>query len=88
MNDFATQEFLDKNIRVRPMSAGAGKDDEGKTNDPYAKSMNEMGDDDIEKFEQMRVLDMEEQRAANKAKRDEFLRLKALEEEKLAKKKR
>lgn len=53
MNDFATQEFLDKNIRVRPMS-GVTRDDDGKTNDPYNKSMNDpygnSGDDD-EKFD-------------------------------------
>lgn len=36
----------------------------------------------------MRVLDMEEQRQITKAKRDEWQRLKAIEEEKLAKKKK
>lgn len=38
MNDFATEEFLSKNIRVRPLS-GVTKDDEGRTNDPYNKSL-------------------------------------------------
>lgn len=37
MNDFCTQEFLDKNIRVRPIS-GVSRNEDGKTNDPYNKS--------------------------------------------------
>lgn len=88
MNDFATQDFLDKNIRVRPVSGVTRGDDEGKTNDPFNKSMG--GDDveDYEKFEQMRVLEMQDQRIQAKALRDEFLRKKALEEEKLNKKKK
>ena len=51
MNDFATQEFLDKNVRVRPMSAKGGVDDDGKTNDMFGKSMN--GDKDDENDEKM-----------------------------------
>lgn len=88
MNDFATQDFLDKNIRVRPVSGVTRGDDEGKTNDPFNKSMG--GDDveDYEKFEQMRKLEMEDQRVQAKAQRDEFLRKKQLEEEKLNKKKK
>ena len=88
MNDFATQDFLDKNIRVRPVSGVTRGDDEGKTNDPFNKSMG--GDDveDYEKFEQMRVLEMQDQRVQAKLLRDEFLRKKALEEEKLNKKKK
>lgn len=52
MNDFATEEFLSKNIRVRPLS-GSRADDDGKTNDPYNKSMNDpygLGVDDDDKF--------------------------------------
>lgn len=89
MNDFATQEFLDKNIRVRPTS-GVARDEDGKTNDPFNKSTNDpfgTGGEDIEKFDQMRILEMEEQRVEAKAKRDEWLRKKALEEEKKNKKK-
>merc|ERR1711924_378273 len=80
MNDFATQDFLDKNIRVRPVSGVTRGDNEGKTNDPFNKSMG--GDDveDYEKFEQMRVLEMQDQRIQAKALRDEFLKKKALEE--------
>jgi hypothetical protein len=38
MNDFATEEFLNKNIRVRPLSGITRADEEGRTNDPYVKS--------------------------------------------------
>jgi hypothetical protein len=37
MNDFATEEFLNKNIRVRPISGiTKGDNDETKTNNEYA----------------------------------------------------
>ena len=39
MNDFATEEFLHKNIRVRPSSGVTRGKDDGKTNDPYQKSL-------------------------------------------------
>jgi hypothetical protein len=38
MSDFATEEFLNKNIRVRPLSGITRADEEGTTNDPYVKS--------------------------------------------------
>lgn len=40
MNDFATEEFLSKNIRVRPLSGVTRGDEDGRTND-YNRSMNE-----------------------------------------------
>jgi hypothetical protein len=52
MNDFATEEFLNKNIRVRPISGVTRADEmDGKTNEPYNKSLNDpnQGDED-EKF--------------------------------------
>jgi len=69
MNDFATEEFLTKNIRVRPVSGvtRGGADEETKTND-YShypvKSMLMNGDngEDEEKFNKMINIDMEEQR--------------------------
>ncbi len=69
MNDFATEEFLTKNIRVRPISGVTRGDlEETKTNVEQqthfnAKSilMNEPGDDE-EKFNKMINIDMEEQR--------------------------
>ena len=33
MNDFATEEFLSKNIRVRPLSGVTRLDEDGRTND-------------------------------------------------------
>ncbi len=62
MNDFATEEFLNKNIRVRPISGVTRADEmDGKTNEPYNKSLNDpnQGDED-EKFAQMKVIEMDE----------------------------
>lgn len=72
MNDFATEEFLTKNIRVRPVSGVTrGGDEETKTEVQHfnAKSMlmAETGDDE-EKFNKMINLDMEEQRKNIKVK--------------------
>ena len=39
MNDFMTEDFLNKNIRVRPLS-GVSRGDDGKTNDVHNKSLN------------------------------------------------
>ena len=69
MNDFATDEFLNKNIRVRPISGiTRGDQDETKTQGetqfvhyPTSKVTNDQGDDE-EKFNKMINLDMEEQR--------------------------
>jgi hypothetical protein len=86
MNDFATEEFLTKNIRVRPVSGVTrGDQDETKTNDAQARFMSD-GLDDDEKFNKNMVLDMEEQRKGIKKQREELERLRLLEEEKKAKK--
>jgi hypothetical protein len=54
MNDFCTQEFLDKNIRVRPISGiSKGPGDEGKTNDPYTKSLNDPYNDKMDETEKI-----------------------------------
>lgn len=91
MNDFCTQEFLDKNIRVRPVSGmSKGPGDDGKTNDPYAKSLNDPYNDkmdDLEKTIQNQLLEMEDQRVEIKKNYEAYLQRKRLEEEK-AKKKR
>jgi len=60
MNDFATEEFLNKNIRVRPMSGVSKGDDEAKT-DAYNKSLNDpygQGGDDNEKNEQIMQIEI------------------------------
>ena len=91
MNDFATDEFLNKNIRVRPLSGVTRGDDDAKTNDPYSKSLNDHyngGADDDKKQEQMKIIEMEEQRREIKLKKEMYLKKKQLEEEKLAKKRR
>jgi uncharacterized membrane-anchored protein len=69
MNDFATEEFLTKNIRVRPVSGVTRGDmEETKTNVDFVhhpvKSMlmGVDGTDDEEKFNKMINIDMEEQR--------------------------
>ena len=61
MNDFATEEFLTKNIRVRPVSGvtRAGDQDDAKTNDNANKFASEAGDDD-ERFNNNVRLDLEE----------------------------
>lgn len=99
LNDFGNQDFLDKNVRVRPVSgqtrAGGDNLDETKTNldggnGKDGKSMMMGGgdaNDDEEKFNRMINLDMEEQRKNIKIKRDEYLRRKQIEEEKKQKKK-
>jgi len=91
MNDFATEEFLNKNIRVRPVSGlSRGGGDDGKTNDPYSKSMNDpyggQGDED-EKYNHMKIIEMEDERKMIKRDFDDYIRKKKAEEEK-AKKKR
>ena len=73
MNDFATEEFLTKNIRIRPVSGMTKADEDAKANEMnqanYAKNLL-MGDnqDDEEKFNKMINLDMEEQRKNIKTK--------------------
>lgn len=91
MNDFMTEDFLNKNIRVRPLSGVSRAGDDGKTNDPHNKSMNNDpfgGADEDEKFNSMKNIEMDEQRKEAKSKKDDFIKKKALEEEKLAKKRR
>ena len=91
MNDFATEEFLHKNIRVRPSSGVTRGEDDGKTNDPYQKSLTDPygpGGDEDEKFFQMKVIEMDEQRKELKQKKEAYLKRKLAEEEKLAKKRR
>ena len=89
MNDFATEEFLSKNIRVRPLSGVTRGDEDGRTND-YNRSTNEGGqnpDGDAE-FNEMRVIEMEEVRKDTKEKKRAWEYKKQIEEEKAKKKHR
>jgi hypothetical protein len=97
LNDFGNQDFLDKNVRVRPVSGMTrGDNDETKTNNMDGAATTTAGgksilvgdaQDDEEKFNRMINLDMEEQRKNIKFKRDEAIRKKQIEEEKKLKKK-
>ena len=87
MNDFATEDFISKNIRVRPQSGLARADHETHKDDGFASRIGGDGaPDDDEKFNEMIKLDLENDRQAAKERRAEFMRRKAEEEEKLKKK--
>ena len=90
MNDFATEDFLSKNIRVRPLSGVTRNEDDGKTNNDYNKSSTDPHgqQDKDEKDHQEFLLLMEDARRQAKAQRDEVLKRRALEEERAAKKRR
>ena len=90
MNDFATEEFLTKNIRVRPQSGITGKDVDEKQSEHISRNnliVNALADptDDEEKFNRMVNLEMDEQRKKLKQHREELERKKIMEAEKLAK---
>ena len=73
------------------MSNMTRADDDGKTNDPYNKSQNDPygpGGDEDDKFQQMKIIEMDEQRRDIKLKKEMYMKKKALEEEKLAKKRK
>lgn len=67
MNDFATEEFLTKNIRVRPTSGVTGKEVDDKQSEHISRNnliASALADptDDEEKFNKMVNLEMDEQR--------------------------
>lgn len=77
MNDFATEEFLTKNIRVRPISGITGKDDDRQSEHISRANLFENGNnDDEEKFNKMINLEMEDQRKKIKLQREEIERRK------------
>ena len=90
MNDFATEEFLTKNIRVRPISGITHKDGDdrsehisrGNLMDNGSSVGGGMGGDDEEKFNKMVNLEMEDQRKKIKLQREELERKRVLAEEK------
>jgi hypothetical protein len=85
MNDFASDDFLTKNIRVRPVSGRTNADDT-KTGDmlggPTRNALMTDNTDDEDNYNKMINLEMEDQRKAIKVKRDDLLRKQKLEEEK------
>eukprot|EP00349_Pseudokeronopsis_sp_Brazil_P005726 CAMPEP_0202972340 /NCGR_PEP_ID=MMETSP1396-20130829/35606_1 /ASSEMBLY_ACC=CAM_ASM_000872 /TAXON_ID= /ORGANISM="Pseudokeronopsis sp., Strain Brazil" /LENGTH=62 /DNA_ID=CAMNT_0049702647 /DNA_START=1434 /DNA_END=1622 /DNA_ORIENTATION=- len=62
MNDFATEEFLNKNIRVRPSSGATGKDADDRQSEYVSR--NNAGTveptDDEDKFNKMVNLEMDD----------------------------
>jgi hypothetical protein len=87
MNDFATEEFLTKNIRVRPISGATHKDADDKSEHISRGNLMENGSaggggDDEEKFNKMVNLEMEDQRKRIKLQREEVERKKVIAEEK------
>ena len=82
MNDFATEEFITKNIRVRPPSGFTTKDFEDRQSEHISKNNMILGgenDNDEEKFNKMVNLDMEDQRKKIKVQKDEFERRKIID---------
>ena len=79
MNEFVTEEFLTKIIRVRPQSSATGKDTDDKQSD-YLSRNNVVGlgepTDDEEKFNKMVNLEMDDQRRKIKKEREEVERKK------------
>jgi hypothetical protein len=71
MNDFATEEFLTKNIRVRPISGVTGKDVDERSEQVSRGNLNLENLDDEEKFNKMVNLEMEDQRKKIKVQREE-----------------
>ena len=84
MNDFATEEFMGKNIRVRPISSHSRKEED----QPGKSDIYGGPGDEEEKFNQMKIIEMMEERTEIKKKKEELERKKKLEEEKLLKKRR
>ena len=88
MNDFATEDFISKNIRVRPVSGIAraeGNNDETKTQGGGDKGENNADDED--KFNDDVKFELEKDRKSAKDKKRDFEKRKAAEEEMIRKKK-
>lgn len=88
MNDFATEEFLSKNIRVRPLSGVTRGDDDGRTNDFNRSLQDYAAQDPDEKFHNDILIQIEENRKDAKEKQRAWMEKKRAEEEKAAKKRR
>ena len=89
MNDFGTDEFNAKNVRVRPQSGIThGDQDETKTQGGEGLSrIGEGGQDEEDKFNMQTQIELEEFRRNAKERMQEFMRRRALEEELVKKKK-
>jgi len=61
MNDFATEDFLKLNIRVRPVSGVARQEEEGRLFPEFPVAV-QGREDEEEKFNKMANIEMEEKR--------------------------
>ncbi len=93
MTNFATDEFLLKNIRVRPVS-GSGKENDERQSEHVSRNANASGaggggfneiTDDEDKYNKMMHLEMEDQRKKIKTQKEEVERKRLVEAEKAAK---
>ena len=76
--DFASQEFIDKNIRVRPASGMTTLDRDEQRSEYYGAGIKTSdGQDDAIKFEQDALIEMNQDRSKLKAKLDAQLAEKA-----------
>lgn len=91
MNDFATEDFITKNIRVRPSSGiYRGEADDAKTqgaNEGYQSKLGAGDEADEDKYNDMIKLDLDADRTAVKDRRKQYINRKKEEAEK-AKKRR
>ena len=95
MNDFATEDFIAKNMRVRPQSGVTrGDNDETRTQAAGDAGFSRMGGiagegnlEDEEKFNDTVKFELNKERTEAKERMKEFLKRKAAEEELLKKKK-
>ena len=91
MNDFATEDFISKNIRVRPASGiHRGEADDGKTqgaNEGFQSKLGAGDEADEDKYNDMIKLDLDADRTAVKERRKQYISRKKEELEKAKKKK-
>jgi hypothetical protein len=87
MNDFATEDFITKNIRVRP-SSGIARETEAdkKADDGFASRMGGDGEENEKKENEIVRMEMQHDREITKTRLAAYKARKVEEEEKLKKK--
>ena len=88
--DFATEDFINKNIRVRPISGVSKMDERSEKRTQIGSQNQEEGEEAQDNYNKLAIYEIENQRKAVKKKKEEFLaeqlRKQALEEKKAQKK--
>ena len=89
MNDFASEDFIQKNIRIRPLS-GRTNADESQKQDYNTKTMGKSSDGAKKDHDDVRAMmyEIEQQRKVIKEKKEESIKKKKNEIEKLKKQKK